>query len=171
MGITYNEAKKLLDSLKGVTFAAMDTVTVPTLKGGKGNPMQGKVEKRCKGHRVMLFSNAKSNGYLNKVRRELEREGKNPDSFQLGKLPWGQRIEDSPFIEHKGKYYLQCVFLESGAVEYQLDGQPIAKEQVQGLNERTGSEHQGLSDERQVIVRTFALDSIVALRAFHEELA
>lgn len=171
MPLTFNEAKALLDNISGCTFAAMDTVTKPILKGGKSNPMQGRIEKRATGHRIMLFSNKESNGYLNKVRRELEREGKNPDSFQLGPLPWGERVPNSPFIANKGKYYLQCIFLESGAVDYRLDGEPIAKEAIQGLNERSGAEHQGLESENEVIVRTFSLESIEALRAFNEELA
>lgn len=168
--MTYDECANLLASIKGCTFAALDTVTTPILKGGKSNPMQGKVEKHCTGHRVLLFTNKNSSGYENKVRRHLEREGKNPDSFVMGGLPWGERIKDTPFIHNKGKHYLQCVFLASGEVTYRYkeSGETILKEEIIGLNERSGSEHQNLDD--QVIVRTYAIESIVALRAFHEEL-
>lgn len=164
----YSKAQQLLAQIQGCTFAAMDTETVPVLKGGKKNPMQGKLVKRATGHRVMLFTNANSNAYENKVRRHLIKEGKNPDTFTLGALPWGQRIEGTPFIENKGKHYLQCVFIESGSIEYELEGQPIAAESIIGLREETGSEKQGLEDS--VIVRTFSLESIKALRAFSEEL-
>lgn len=183
--MTIDELQALLSNLDGATFAALDTVTKPVLKGGKSNPMQGKIEKRCIGHRVMLFSNKKSSGYENKVRRHLEREGKNPDSFELGPLPWGERLPESPIIHNKGKFYLQVVFLASGSVEYRATqnivryspdfmveyeaGDIIPKDEIDGLNERSGSEHQGLDNE--VIVRTYSLDSIVKLRAFHEELA
>jgi hypothetical protein len=177
-----DQLQNLLSNIEGCTFASLDTVTVPVLKGGKNNPMQGKIEKHCKGHRVMLFTNKNSNAYESKVRRHLIKEGKNPDSFELGPLPWGQRIPDSPLIEHKGEYYLQCVFLNAGDVEYKASefidpsetrtwyskGSSIPKEMVLGLNERSGSEHQGL--EEQVIVRAYKLSSIVALRAFKEEL-
>ena len=182
----YDSCKALLDRIEGCTFAALDTVTIPVLLGGKKNPFQGKIEKHALGHRVMLFTNQNSNAYLNKVRRHLEAEGKNPDSFQLSALPWGERIEHSPFIQHKGKHYLQCVFLASGSIEYRareeiltngfMDigmshypvGHYIPAENIAGLNERSGSEHQGL--ENEVIVRTFCLDNIKALRAFQEEL-
>mgnify|MGYP000406757741 CR=1 FL=1 len=197
----YNEAKALLDKIHGATFAAMDTVTIPVLRGGKANPMQGKIAKHCNGHRVMLFTNKKSNAYLNKVVRHLQREQKVPATllnkpveemneqekkacFSLGPLPWGERVPDSPFIQCKGRYYLQCVFLECGSIEYRAaedisfhngdsfvhfrKGELMLKDDIQGLNERSGSEHQGL--EKEVIVRTYALDSIVSLRAFHEEL-
>jgi hypothetical protein len=174
----FNQLQSILANIQGCTFAGLDTVTVPVLLGGKKNPMQGKVEKHCLGHRVMLFTNAHSNGYANKVRRHLEKEGKNPDSFELGPLPWGERLPNSPIIHNKGKHYLQCVFLAAGSIQYfrridDLDDLrsglvPIAKDAIEGLNERSGSEHQGLDNE--VIVRTYALDSIVALRAFGEEL-
>ena len=176
-----DELQALLAQINGATFASIDTVTIPTLKGGKKNPFQGKVAKHCEGHRVMLFTNKKTNAYEAKVRRHLEREGKNPDSFVLGELPWGKRLPDSPIIEHNGKYYLQCVFLKSGSVEYRAKefidcedgtwfsaGSRVVATAIQGLNERSGSEHQGLDNE--VIVRSYALDSIKALRAFHEEL-
>jgi hypothetical protein len=177
----YNQAQALLSQIQGCTFASLDTVTIPALKGGKANPMQGKVSKHCLGHRVLLYTNQNSSGYENKVKRHLEREGKNPDSFIMGKLPWGKRIADSPFIENKGEYYLQCCFMNSGSVEYRAnqfidcldgtwfrEGEVIPATFVRGLNEKSGSEHQNLSDE--VIVRTFKLSSIVSLRAFHEEL-
>jgi hypothetical protein len=172
----------ILSKVDGASFAALDTVTVPALKGGKANPMQGKLLKVCLGHRVMLFSNKQNSGYENKVRRHLIKEGKNPDSFVMGSLPWGERIPDSPFIQHKDKLYLQCVFLKPGTTEYRvketivgqdygpiLPGSLLSKDQIEGLDDRTGSEHQNLED--QVIVRTYALDSIVGLRAFNESLS
>lgn len=178
----YKELAALLARIEGCTFAALDTVTKPALKGGKANPMQGKVAKHMTGARVMLFTNKNSNAYANKVKRHLEKEGKNPESFKLGKLPWGERVKDTPFIENKGEHYLQVIFLEAGTVTYRatsriLDGdgnllyytgQVIDRESVQGLSERTGSEHQGL--ENEVIVRTFKIDSIRSIRAFQEEL-
>jgi hypothetical protein len=177
------QLRETLSKFEGATFAALDTVTVPVLRGGKGNPFQGKVEKHCLGHRVILFTNKNVSGYENKVKRHLAKAGLNPESFSLGPLPWGERIPDSPIIQHNGKHYLQCVFLEAGSVEYvatesieDSDGfywrafESIPKQAIQGLNEKTGSEHQGLERSEQVIVRTYAIDSIVALRCMRTEL-
>lgn len=173
----------LLANLNGASFASLDTVTVPTLKGGKANPFKDRLVKRCNGHRVMLFANKNSNGYENKVRRHLIAEGKDPDSFKLGALPWGERLPNSPIIHNKGKHYIQVIFLKAaGDIEYvasdtieadghiYLAGDKVPKERIQGLDDKSGSEHQGLEEGNQVIVRTFALDSIVHLRAFKEEL-
>lgn len=167
----YTELKTLLDSIAGVSFAAMDTVTDVKLKGGKANPLQGKLEKHALGHRVMLCANKRSNAYENKVRRHLEAEGKNPESFVMGAPPWGERVPETPFYQHKGNYYLQVVFLESGEVQYRHKetGQIIAKEAIEGLPDKTGSEHQGL--ESQVIVRAYKVESIKAIRAMGESLS
>ncbi len=175
-----DELMTVLSKLNGCTFAGLDSVTVPVLLGGKKNPMQGKVEKHCLGHRVLLFSNKQSNGYLNKVRRHLEAEGKDPNSFELGPLPWGTRVPETPVIEHNGKHYLQCVFLAPGSTEYRVrdtidcngiyavPGDELNKDEIIGLNERSGSEHQNL--DREVIVRCYKLESIQAIRLLGTEL-
>lgn len=160
----------LINRINGVTFAGLDCVTDVKLKGGKSNPMQGRVTKRCDGNRVMLFTNKKSSGYENMVKRRLEQEGKDPSSFVLGKLAWGERIPESPIIEHKGAYYLQTIFLAAGKSTYFLDGQPIAKEDIIGLDDKdVGSGRQGLEDENKVVVRTYKFDSIRCIRLFKEQ--
>lgn len=169
----YSELKTLLDGINGVSFATLDSLTDVRLKGGKANPLQGKVEKLAKGHRVMLCANKQSNAYLNKVRRHLEKEGKNPDSFKMQPPPWGERVPNSPFFTHTKKgdteptYYLQVIFLENGAgeIEYRHKetGEVIPKESIEGLPDKSGSEHQGLSNE--VIVRAYKVESLVSVRA------
>lgn len=171
--------EQALAALKGVTFIGLDTVTTPVLKGGKKNPFQGKVQKLCHGHRIILYG---SPGYEAKVKRHLEAEGKDPDSFTAKPLPWGEHVKGTAFIEHKGELYLQCVFIAAGSVEYRAtedievspiffweSGMTIPKQEIIGLNERSGSEHQGL--ENEVIVRAYKLSSITGLRAFGEVLA
>lgn len=182
-----NEIESILAPINGATFAALDTVTVPVLKGGKGNPFQGKIEKHCFGNRVMLFTNKYSSGYENMVKRHLEQAGLDPETFQAGELPWGKRVPNSPFIENEGNLYLQTVFLKAGDVSYhaieefsRMDvsnllvtypkDSEISKYEIQGLSDRTGSEHQGLERSKQVIVRTYAIDSIVGIRAFGQVL-
>lgn len=157
----------LLDSIRGNTFAAMDCITeVKGLKGGKKNPMQGRVTKHTTGNRVQLFTSHK--GYKNMVNRRLEAEGKVAD-FEPAALPWGSRIDDSPLIEHKGQFYLQVIFHKAGAVQYYLDNKPIDKDDIEGLVEReSNAGRTGLEDGNEPIVRTFSLDSIREIRMMGE---
>lgn len=173
----------ILAPISGATFASLDTQTDVKLTGGKANSQQGRIVKRCLGNRVMLFTNKRSSGYENMVKRHLEAAGLDPATFQAGKLPWGARVPETPFIEHNGNLYLQAVFLKAGDVKYYerikhdqgsyghlFQYKPIEKQSIIGLNERTGSEHQGLERNSQVIVRTYAIDSIQAIRCFGDEL-
>jgi hypothetical protein len=164
------EVLDLLNKINGCTFAGLDCLTEVKLKGGKKNPMQGRVQKLVKGNRVLLFTNKKSSGYTNMVRRRLEQEGKDPDTFMPGNLAWGVRITNSPIIAHNENYYLQTVFLKAGEVQYLLDGKPIAKEDIQGLMPSPeGSGRQGLEDDNKVVVRTYMFESIQHIRLFKEE--
>lgn len=156
-------AQAAFDTLEGGTFVGMDTVTDVKLTGGKKNAQQGRVTKQMTGAQVMCFTNSKTNAYDAMVRRRLEAEGKDPDSFELGPRAWGQRITGTPFVEHNGKHYLEVVFLKSGSVQYLLDGQPVNETAIEGLPDRKEGEQAGL--ENKVVLRTFSLDSIVELRA------
>ena len=168
----YEDIETLLKSFQGCTFAAMDNVTNVVLKGGKKNEFQGRVTKRTSNNQVMLFTNEKSNGYENMVKRRLEAEGKDPAQFTVGALPWGTRVKDSPFIENKGKHYLQVIFNKPGTSEYFLDGEPVNPSTIEGLPEKKESDEengQGLTNENAVIVRTFAIESIESIRVLGEE--
>jgi hypothetical protein len=156
-------AQAAFDTLEGGTFVGMDTLTDVKLTGGKKNPQQGRVTKQMTGAQVMCFTNSKTNAYDAMVRRRLEAEGKDPDSFELGPRAWGTRIAGTPFVEHNGKHYLEVLFMRAGAVQYLLDGQLVDESAIQGLPERKEGEQAGL--ENKVVIRTFSLDSIVELRA------
>jgi hypothetical protein len=152
----------LLESIKGSTFASLDTITEVKLKGGKKNPMLGRVTKHTVGNRVQLFTSHK--GYMNMVNRRLEAEGK-VANFEPKPLPWGARIEDSPLIEHNGKFYLQMIFQKGGTSTYMLDNKPIDKALIEGLDEKDiTAGRTGLEDSNAIVVRTFALDSIREIR-------
>jgi hypothetical protein len=164
LAITRQQLVQLLlnptvSGINGASFIGLDTVTVPTLKGGKSNPMKDRVEKCSTGHNVIVFQNKNSNGYSNMVKRRLEAEGKNPETFELKPRRWGVRIEGTPLVEHKGNYYFEVIFLNAGKSTYLLDGKPIKKELVQGLDlDKEEGSQGGLNDK--VIIRTYKIASI-----------
>ncbi len=161
----YPTAQKIFGSLAGGTFVGIDTQTEVKLKGGRKNPHQGRVTKVMTGAQIMVFTNAETNAYDAMVKRRLEAEGKDPESFVLGERVWGQRIAGTPFVEHAGQYYLETIFMRAGAVEYRLDGVPIPKDQIEGLEEKEVSQDSQAGLDNKVVIRTFKLDSIMGLRA------
>jgi len=138
------------------------------LLGGKANPMQGRVTKVTQGANVMVFQNKTKNAYEAMVRRRLEQEGKNPDSFELGVRSWGSRIPNTPIIEHEKdgdvKYYLEVIFLKPGATEYFLDGRRIKKEDIQGLKDVEVDETSQGGLDKKVVIRTISVDNITEVR-------
>ena len=158
-------AQTALNALSGATFVGIDTVTTVKLTGGKKNPMQGRVTKKTMGSKVMCFSNTNGSAYNTMVKRRLAAEGKNPDSFELSPRAWGERVTGTSFVTHKGAHYLEVIFLAAGTVEYQLDGVAIAKSNIEGMPASKPDTGQGGLDDK-VVIRTFALDSVIELRAF-----
>jgi len=156
------------DNVNGASFISITTETDPRLTGGKKNPHKGHVTKVMCGGNVMVFQNKNIHGYDAMVKRRLETEGKDPSSFELGKRAWGTRIAGTPFVEHKGEYYLEVIFLHSGEVHYEFDGTNIHKDAVIGLPVKAVEGNQGgLTDK--VIIRTFKVSSIRSLVIGGEE--
>ena len=151
----------LTDKVNGGTFISLDTETVVTLTGGKKNPLQGRVSKRVVGSNVMIFQNKNSNAYKNMVERRLEREGKNPNDFQLSPRTWGVREVGTPFVSHKGNEYLEVIFLKAGQVQYLVDRKVVPKDQIVGLPVVQEAEQGGL--DNKVIIRTYAVENIRAI--------
>jgi hypothetical protein len=160
----YDKLKSVIDQVRGTTFAGMDTVTEVKLKGGKKNPMQGRVTKVTRGANTMVFSTTQCSAYEDMVKRRMVKEGLDPDTFTVQKRKWGTRVGHTPFIEHNGTKYLECFFISPGKTEYQLDGTPIDPSEIQGLPDTKPSESSQGGIEDKVVVRTFKLDSIQAIR-------
>ena len=166
----YQTVKTEVDKIKGATFISLDTLTEVKLTGGKKNPLQGRVQKITKGANVMVFNSTETNGYENMIKRRMLEEGKDPSTFTLGKRAWGTRIDQSPFIDHNGKKYIECVFINPGKSSYLVDGIEVGKDEIEGLAEtKENPESQG-GIENKVIIRSFSLDSIRAIRVNGREI-
>lgn len=156
------------EKVNGVKMASIDTKTKVHLKGGQSNPYKDKVSKLTLGSSVMLYSNTASNGYETLVKRRLVQEGKDPNDFELGDRPWGQRIPGTPIVTHNGKIYLEVIYLKPGTSTHLLeDDREILPENIPGYPERTEGEQGGL--ENKVIIRTISLDSLLSIRIDGQE--
>jgi hypothetical protein len=163
--MNFNILEELMNEVNGATFVSIDTVTDVTLPGGKKNELNGRVQKLTEGSSVMVFQNKTINAYEAMVNRRLEKEGISTASFTVGPRSWGTRIQNTPFVEHKGVMYLEVIFLRPGNTSYLLDGKvttdpsciPASKENGVG----DGWEQGGLINK--VIIRTYKVDSIVGI--------
>lgn len=159
MPVTKFQLLAALKQLNGCAIGAIDSLTDVKLKGGQSNPQQGRITKEMKGGNVMFFCNINNNSYNDMVKRRLVKEGKDPESFVLGKRAWGERVPNTPFVLHKGELYVEVIFLHSPKqVTYMLDGKPVPKWCVWGLEEKEEGNQGGL--DNKVIIRTYKLSSI-----------
>lgn len=151
------------ENINGCTFISVDTETsVATIaydKHGRRNPHHNKVTKQMIGANVMIAQYKTTNAYENMVNKRLEKEGKKPN-FKSTHLPWGERIPNTPFIQHGNKIYLQVIFLHAGSQVFMVDGAPFPKEKVQGIKVPHASRPLQNRLEDKVIVRVFDIKSI-----------
>lgn len=160
-----NRLAENLKQLKGTAIASIDSKTIVKLAGGKKNPLQGKIEKLVKGSSIMLFTNKLSNGYVAMVKRRLEKEGKDPNTFKVSPRLWGERLSNSCVVQHKGELYLEAIHLKPPkSVTYLCEGSPIKKELVVGLPKATSNAGSQGNLEDKVKIRTYKLNSIVNFR-------
>ena len=159
-----------VETISGAAFIGIDTDSIVSLKGGKKNPLQGRVHKVTLGSTVMCFQNKYTNGYENMVRRRLEQEGKDPGSFKLSPRVWGTRLPELPIVVHEKdgvvKHYLEVIFMQQGKSHYYLDtpGNIIPRSSIVGLDTPKVSEESQGGLNNKVIIRTYDIESITALR-------
>ena len=151
--------EQLIDGLadrcsRGAVICTIETVTDARLKK-TGNTL-GPVFKRSIVNVVLNFR------YEGAVNRQREREGIATD-FEASPRTWGERISGTPFVQYKGKLYVEAKVQRSLSHAYELaDGSPISAEDVRPFLPASRSEgRQGV--EREIILRDYSIDSIVGL--------
>ncbi len=158
-----SKIENLFSNLKSNAIIGLSMITDVTLTGGKKNPLQGHVTKLVEYASCQVYCNAKSNGYENKVKRGLVKEGKSADDFVLSPRVWGTRIPGTPFVEHKGEKYLEVMFnSRPNRVTYMIDGKIADKSNITGIPIKKEGNQGGL--EEKAILRTPKFDNILAIK-------
>lgn len=100
--------------------------------------------------------------YGRSVNRQRTREELTAD-FEAAPRQWGERIEGTPFVQHKGRTYLELKVERSLGHSYQTEaGETLTDSDVAPfLPAKADASRQGV--ERTVILRDYAIDSILAV--------
>jgi hypothetical protein len=164
--VSKTELMNVLMNIKGSTPATITAVTDVKMNKGRGentNPYLDRLFKKQVSNVFINFS------YTNAVNKRLVKEGKEA-TFEAKERAWGDRVmnpdtgKQTPLITHNGAFYLEAGFItkNSPKVEYQLDGEPVEDTALfeNWLPKTNTSSRQGLSDENEVVLRTFKLDSV-----------
>ena len=155
-----SQIEHLIARIDGCTFASLDATTKPSPG----------VRKVVVNEQVILFTNKRSSGYENMVKRRLEQAGLDPDTFTVGPLPWGERIPNTPLINCAGNLYLQCIIRKPGDASYFIGTRQLSPEAAEAfIRKDRGSPNQGLPRDKEVVCRCYALATIDAIRLMGEE--
>jgi len=155
MGMKLGELKAALASRKGTSFVTIVALTDPRMRK-RGNPYIGRVQKRSTVNGAIGWI------YQNSVNRERARENLEPD-FEAFPRKWGQRIKGTPFVEHKGKTYLELKVERALSTEYLLDGEVVDKSVIEEWLPKRKPEGERQEVDRPIILRDYDLANIKAI--------
>lgn len=86
------------------------------------------------------------------------------EHFTPNDRKWGIRVEGTPFVEHFGKWYLECRIINALHHQYRKisDNSVLSQDDVQDFlpAKRSNAEHQGLFPEKEVFLRDYWLGNI-----------
>ena len=100
------------------------------LLGGKKNPHQGKVRSLTTQQPVRVYLGERASAiYAEKMNEKFKSEGKE-ETFEKKKRAWGERIENTPFIQHKDKFYLECFSEGKGEKVFLLEGEEVSPDEL-----------------------------------------
>jgi hypothetical protein len=161
--VSLQDLRIMLSGIKGAKPATITAVTEVKMNKGRGenkNPYHGRVTKRQVSNVFINFS------YKNAVNKRLTKEGKEAD-FVPQERAWGVKVTDTPLVLHKEQYYLEAGFITKNTpnVEYLLDNEPTDKAVFENfMQAKSSSSRQGLSEDNEVVLRTFKLDTIESIK-------
>ena len=146
----------LLINFNGHSFIGLTTLTDARAK--KTNNPYGKILKKTK-----LLANIGFH-YKNSLNNQAKREGKEID-FDIKPRRWGVRMENTPLVKHKEKYYLEYKAENVQSVEYYTEqGEELTKEQVQEFLPKKSTSSTQRELTKKIILRDVAIENILSLR-------
>lgn len=146
--ITEQQLLDTLIKLRGATFATIVAETEP------------KVKKDCpyKPVKKLTRVNVTINGnYENMVNNQRGREGKS-QTFESMPRAWGERIQGTPVITHKGNYYLAAKPEKYFESSFFHNGQPVDEKEIKPYFYARGETRQGT--DKEVKERDFSFGNI-----------
>lgn len=165
----------IMAELSGVSFISLDTTTEQKVNKfyvdddgeKKPNPHHGRITKKMIGGRGLIYQNKNVNGFQNQVNSQMKKEGLSGE-FKVGPRSWGVREKDLPIVTLRDQVYLEVIFADKGKTQYYLDDHPIDRKDILGLPKQSKPTGQG-GVKQQIVIRTFKVESIDALRVFRKE--
>jgi len=154
--VTTAELVTVFARLLTMTPATIKTVTSPAMNKG-GNPFYGRIQKVETRH--VLFNWI----YENSVNAQRTKEGIEVP-FQAQARKWGEKIQGTPLIQHKGKFYAEAKPTgKAQSTIWLCDGAVIELSEIQKyltVPKRAATQQ----TEKEIKVRDYSMDSIAEVK-------
>lgn len=166
--ITKNELAAKIIGMRGVSFARAKTVTEPDMNK-TGNPFHGLVEKVSDVRGIVGNWN-----YARSVQNQLDRESIDVE-FVPHERKWGNRIEGTGIVEHKGKMYVEMKVEGTGSepeYRWKNSGILLTESELSELKKflrKSAAPATQESIEKKIVLRDYKLDSIVEFNFQNEK--
>jgi len=154
--LTKHAIVKLVISNDGAMRNVATVETEPTMKK-TGNPYLGQVTKITK-----IKDGLINYDYSLNVDMAREKFGM-PRDFKAQPRTWGEKIEGSSIITHKGKTYLD-IMVKDVESHYLLNGEPIEKEVIK---EFLPKQRESFNKEAKLFPRSYNLEGFKELKLNH----
>ena len=149
------EFVKLLQDVKGATFATITADVDARCTGGKNGPFAGT-------RKVSVVNVALNVNYEKSVNRQLEREGKTAE-FEASANPWGSHVENCPLIVNGEKFYLQGIPQKTLKTAFFKNGTEVEKQEIEAYLPKK-SENQTQGTDKEIVVRRWSLENIKEIK-------
>lgn len=156
--------KRTVDDLLPNEKVQIQFYTDVKLKGGKSNPLQGKVRKLT----TVFATTTGENVYADRVSKQLFSEGKGVN-YEPKPRPWGERVGDTPIIEHTnkaGEYKRYLEFIVEGVISSNVlvDGVITDPDDIEGYPEKSekNPDAQGGVD-KEIVLRCVEDSKIISI--------
>lgn len=108
--------------------------------------------------------------YKNSVENQREREqGEDFEPFEPEPRSWGSRVDGTPLVEHKGRYYLEVKLEKRESRLVDLDGNEVPWKEVEEFL-YSSSQPSTQKTEKEIKLRDFKLSSIEKINVFGDEI-
>lgn len=140
--------------------AIMDHCKPVKLKGGKSNPLQGRVTQYTTGSEVTLCS--KFTTYHELMQEACTKAG--TGKVEFGERRWGQHIGDTLFIEHLDNLYVQLIIDKVGTRRYLVDDKEATAEEVAAIEASLPNTYES-STQLPLRLAAMNIESIITIAA------
>ena len=161
------DATSIVELLKNLnTFASMTTETEVKTAAKFTKDDENKVNiTKVSTNNVRLFSNMTGidSAYVNAMKKHSD-----PD-FVVKPRAWGERMDNTAFITHKGDYYLEAMFNSNAETNYYIDGVLSSKDAIKQYLTPASVKTLDKVLDTKIVVRSFKCSSVKAI-AVNKEL-